>query len=213
MRKCALISVLVTGLALMSAGSMAHQPGDEFGDWYRSLKVPGTEGMVFGSTSCCTPEKDCQATNYETDGGHYWIKVEGERIQVPPDKILQRTDNPTGRAVACLSSRALLRQTSRILKVLFPLDAPQPCAGLARCGLKTTKIRQQRPMVVPDLTCHRMTKVHRVSVKSVSSESKTVPYGVRFDHPRGYESRRILRLRLCTRGLKAPEETAMCARC
>ena len=42
-------------------------------------------------------------TDYETDtDGRYWITAEGERIQVPFDKILQRTDNPTGRAVACL---------------------------------------------------------------------------------------------------------------
>jgi hypothetical protein len=42
-------------------------------------------------------------TDYETDAnGRYWIITEGEHIQVPPDKILQRTDNPTGRAVACL---------------------------------------------------------------------------------------------------------------
>jgi hypothetical protein len=52
--------------------------------------------------SCCSPERDCQTTNYETDGARYWIKAEGERIEVPSDKILQRTDNPTGRAVACL---------------------------------------------------------------------------------------------------------------
>jgi hypothetical protein len=39
----------------------------------------------------------------ETDrDGRYWITVEGERIQVPLDKILQHTDNPTGRGVACL---------------------------------------------------------------------------------------------------------------
>ena len=81
----------------------AHPSGDEFAEWYRSLKEPGTEGMMDRPTACCSPERDCQTTDYETDGaGRYWITTDGERIQVPPNKILQRTDNPTGRAAACL---------------------------------------------------------------------------------------------------------------
>lgn len=59
--------------------------------------------MGGGGMSCCSPSSDCQMTDYETDAdGRYWIIAEGERIQIPPDKILQRTDNPTGRGVACL---------------------------------------------------------------------------------------------------------------
>jgi hypothetical protein len=93
---------VIATLVLLSTATAAHPPGAEFADWFRSLKEPGTEGMIEGSTSCCSPEKDCQTTDYETDAeGRYWITAEGERIQVPPDKIL-RTDNPTGRGVACL---------------------------------------------------------------------------------------------------------------
>jgi len=89
-------------MLLLSIGSAAHPPGAEFADWFGSLKEPGTEGKM-GSTSCCSPEKDCQMTDYETDAdGRYWITAEGERIQVPPGKILQRADNPTGRGIACL---------------------------------------------------------------------------------------------------------------
>ena len=56
------------------------------------------------SVSCCSPARDCHTTDYETDrdGRYYWITLENERIQVPPDKILQHTDNPTGRGIACL---------------------------------------------------------------------------------------------------------------
>jgi hypothetical protein len=63
--------------------------------------VPGTETFLNPADAfCCSPERDCQTTDYETDAaGLYWIKAEGERVQVPPDKILQSTDNPTGRAV------------------------------------------------------------------------------------------------------------------
>jgi hypothetical protein len=90
-------------LLFLCAGAAAHPPEAEFADWFRSLKEPGTQGNAAGSVSCCSPASDCQATDYETDAeGRYWIVAEGERIQVPPDKILQRTDNPTGRGVACL---------------------------------------------------------------------------------------------------------------
>jgi hypothetical protein len=103
--RCVMGSALTTIVLLLSSGSMAHQPGDEFAEWFRTLKEPGTETFLNPSyAACCSPERDCQTTEYETDAaGLYWIEAEGERIQVPPNKILQRTDNPTGHAVVCLS--------------------------------------------------------------------------------------------------------------
>jgi hypothetical protein len=93
----------IATLLFLYTGTAAHPPEAEFADWFRSLKEPGTAGTVDSGTSCCSPTRDCETTDYETDAeGRYWITVEGERIQVPSDKILQRTDNPTGRAVACL---------------------------------------------------------------------------------------------------------------
>jgi hypothetical protein len=97
------VLLLLAMLVLLWGGAAAHPPEAAFADWFRSLKEPGTEGGRGGSVSCCSPASDCQTTDYETDAdGRYWIIAEGERIQVPPDKILQRTDNPTGRGVACL---------------------------------------------------------------------------------------------------------------
>jgi len=94
---------IIATLLFLCAGTAAHPLEAEFADWFRSLREPGTEGMMDSSTSCCSPARDCQMTDYETDtDGRYWITAEGERIQVPFDKILQRTDKPTGRAVACL---------------------------------------------------------------------------------------------------------------
>jgi hypothetical protein len=90
-------------LLFLCSGAAAHPPWAEFADWFRTLKEPGTDAMMDGSISCCTPSRDCHMTDYETDAeGRYWIIAEGERIQVPSEKMLQRTDNPTGRAVACL---------------------------------------------------------------------------------------------------------------
>ena len=90
-------------LLFLGSGAAAHPPWEEFAEWFGSLIEPGTDGVKDGPTACCSPARDCQMTDYETDAnGRYWITTEGEHIQVPPDKILQRTDNPTGRAVACL---------------------------------------------------------------------------------------------------------------
>src|SRR5215472_1808915 len=79
-------SVLTTIVLLLSSGSTAHQPGDEFAEWFRTLKMPGTETFRNPADAfCCSPERDCQITDYETDAaGLYWIEAEGERIQVPP---------------------------------------------------------------------------------------------------------------------------------
>ena len=95
--------VIIAALLFLCAGVLAHPPEAEFADWFHSLKEPGTEDVTGTGVSCCSPASDCQITDYETDaGGRYWITAEGERIQVPVDKILQRADNPTGRGVACL---------------------------------------------------------------------------------------------------------------
>jgi hypothetical protein len=94
---------IIAALLFFSAGVAAHPPEAEFAEWFRSLREPRTEKGLGASVPCCSPARDCQTTDYETDAeGRYWITVEGERIQVPPDKVLQRTDNPTGRGVACL---------------------------------------------------------------------------------------------------------------
>ena len=98
------LSAMISTVFLLSSGSTAHQPGEEFAGWFQSLKVPGIERPRNPADAfCCSPERDCQTTDSEVDAsGHYWIKAEGERIQVPTDKILHHIDNPTGRAVACL---------------------------------------------------------------------------------------------------------------
>src|SRR6516164_7213234 len=84
--RCVMGSALTGVVVLLSSASSAHQPGDDFADWFRSLKVPGIERPLNPADAfCCSPERDCQTTDYKADAvGHYWIKAEGERIQVPP---------------------------------------------------------------------------------------------------------------------------------
>ena len=99
------ILAIIAALLVWCTSVGAHQPGDEFADWYHSLRVPGLDPVKLLNPTeswCCSPDRDCKTVDYQTDAaGSYWIVADGERVQIPPDKILQRTDNPTGRAVAC----------------------------------------------------------------------------------------------------------------
>jgi hypothetical protein len=62
--------------------------------WFQSLAVPGT------GISCCSIA-DCGPTDYRTVGDHYEALIEGNWTYIPPRKVLDRTDNPVGRAVVC----------------------------------------------------------------------------------------------------------------
>lgn len=99
------ILAIVATLLIWCTSLGAHQPGDEFADWYHSLRVPGLDLVKLLNpveSWCCSPDRDCKTVDYQTDAaGSYWVVADGERVQIPPDKILERTDNPTGRAVAC----------------------------------------------------------------------------------------------------------------
>ncbi len=62
--------------------------------WFNSLRQPGS------GISCCSIA-DCRPVDYRTVGDHYEAFIEGEWRAVPPEKVLTRADNPTGRAVVC----------------------------------------------------------------------------------------------------------------
>ena len=88
---------LLTAALVLPAATDAQPPPDAdpaLAPWFRSLLQPGT------SISCCSVT-DCRAAEYRIEADHYEALI-GERwFVVPPDKILQRTDNPTGHAVVC----------------------------------------------------------------------------------------------------------------
>jgi hypothetical protein len=70
--------------------------------WFQSLQQPGT------GVSCCSIS-DCRPTEFRTQGDLYEVLIapgtfdvtDEKWLTVPPDKVLQRTDNPVGRAVVC----------------------------------------------------------------------------------------------------------------
>jgi hypothetical protein len=82
---------------LLAVPATADPPPDAdptLAPWFRSLLQPGT------SISCCSIA-DCRTTEYRVEGDHYEALIGDAWFAVPSERILQRTDNPTGRAVVC----------------------------------------------------------------------------------------------------------------
>lgn len=84
---------------LIGFSAAAHDGADPLSAWYRSLVDPET------GISCCSMQRDCQPVDdyhASTTPGGYVVQIEGRSVEVPPNKVLQRTDNPTGHAVLCI---------------------------------------------------------------------------------------------------------------
>ena len=77
--------------------------------WFRDLREPDT------GRSCCSIS-DCRPAEARTRGDHYEVLIEGQWLPVPPEKVLNRSDNPTGRAVVCWT---------RILGILCFIRGPE----------------------------------------------------------------------------------------
>lgn len=91
--------ILIAGaaLSLLAETAAARPPKDadmSLAPWFQSLRQPGT-GM-----SCCSIA-DCRQTDFRIHDGQYQAMVDGSWQTVPKDTILDRMDNPTGRAVVC----------------------------------------------------------------------------------------------------------------
>ena len=88
----AVVLVVLTG---MSADARPPDGADpSLAPWFQALRQPGT------GISCCSVA-DCRQTEYRTSGDHYEALIEDRWLVVPPEKVLSRTDNPTGHAVVC----------------------------------------------------------------------------------------------------------------
>ena len=88
--------VVTTALSFGLPASAEPPPNADpaLAPWFRSLMQPGT-GM-----SCCALS-DCRATESRIEGDHYEALIGEKWFVVPPERILDRTDNPTGRAIVC----------------------------------------------------------------------------------------------------------------
>src|SRR5690242_4375759 len=93
---------LLAGLVVAALPALGAPPPDadpNLAPWFRGLRAPGT------GTSCCSIA-DCRPVESRIIGDHYEVFVEGKWLRVPPDLILNRTDNPTGHAVVCWTPTA-----------------------------------------------------------------------------------------------------------
>lgn len=68
--------------------------------WFKSLAQPDS------GVSCCSLA-DCRPAEYRQGKEGYEVLIEGEWVPVPPEKILQRIDNPTGRPILCRSGKTI----------------------------------------------------------------------------------------------------------
>jgi hypothetical protein len=87
----------VLGGLLLSASVRAAPPADAdpaLSPWFQSLRQPDT------GVSCCSIA-DCRPVDYRTTAGGYEVWIENRWQRVPPEKVLQRADNPVGRAIVC----------------------------------------------------------------------------------------------------------------
>jgi hypothetical protein len=88
MRRCFILAVISL---LARAASAAPPPNADpaLAPWFNDLRQPWTNAL------CCSIA-DCRPTESRTEGDHYEAFVGGAWRVVPDDKVLQRTDNPTG---------------------------------------------------------------------------------------------------------------------
>ena len=99
---------VAVGLALSQAAVAAppDRPNTELAPWFESLKQPGT------GAPCCSIA-DCRTVEFRQDRDGYEVLIDGRWkmsspfwLRVPPNRIIDRTDNPTNRAVVCFTPEA-----------------------------------------------------------------------------------------------------------
>ena len=104
----AVAGFFLVGLNSLGRIALAHPDDDQDAEWYQSLKRPDLGG------SCCTGPHaivpDClPVESRQTADGFYEAYIDrrfpGQDVpgwvRVPPQKVLQKSANPVGRAVAC----------------------------------------------------------------------------------------------------------------
>src|SRR5436190_7579149 len=102
-------SLLASILLAMARPALAGPPegaDPAWSRWFESLRQPGT------GASCCTAA-DCRITEFRRDLDGYEALVDDRWklsrpfwTRVPPQRVLERSDNPTGRAVLCFTPEA-----------------------------------------------------------------------------------------------------------
>ena len=87
-------ALLGIGLAHPVLGAPPPDADPALAPWFNSLRQPWTNAL------CCSMA-DCRTVVSRLSDGHYDALIDGEWRRVPDHLILNRSDNPTGRAIAC----------------------------------------------------------------------------------------------------------------
>jgi hypothetical protein len=82
------------GSPICAAAAPPPNADPSLAPWFNSLRQPGS------GISCCSVA-DCRRTEARFKGDQYEAFVDGQWRVVPPGAVLDRQDNPTGRAVVC----------------------------------------------------------------------------------------------------------------
>lgn len=99
---------VAVGLALNQAAVAAppDSPDPALAPWFESLKQPGT------GAPCCSIA-DCRTVESRQDRDGYEVLIDGRWkmsvpfwLRVPPNRIIDRIDNPTNRGVVCFTPEA-----------------------------------------------------------------------------------------------------------
>lgn len=92
----AVASALVASVLCVFPARAAPPPDADpsLAPWFQSLRQPGT-GIL-----CCSLS-DCRATSSRTTPGGYEALIDNRWLPVPPNRVLEHTPNPTGRAIVC----------------------------------------------------------------------------------------------------------------
>src|SRR3990167_131537 len=93
------VLAILVAVAVVAFGRTAG--AGERGDWFRSLKQPGS------GTSCCDVS-DCKRSDAEFRNGQWWAVVAGEWTPIPPDKELLDRQSIDGEAYVCASPKGLI---------------------------------------------------------------------------------------------------------
>lgn len=91
------VGAIWVALAILPAVALAAPPPNadmSLAPWFNSLQQPRS------GISCCSIA-DCRRTDARLAGDHYEAFVDGAWRPVPPEAVVDRQDNPTGRAVVC----------------------------------------------------------------------------------------------------------------
>jgi hypothetical protein len=91
-----MIARIIFALSIFPATSLVWAHDGINDQWYESLTIPGT------SNRCCSGY-ECQPTEAELRGGHWWaVRPDGGWIEVPDGLVIRDKGNPVGRPILCM---------------------------------------------------------------------------------------------------------------